>query len=136
MKFSQYLEESPVEVVISGDSSFISEQELRESLNTRLNTILGENVSFPEQGIQRVRNLLLSYELDFPALYDMDPEGDELVIRLENTGILPESNELPNYLYLIYYLTEDNETYDFYAEIIPGEKLNELTSPEEDTIEN
>jgi len=101
-----------------------------EQINFRLNNELCESVLMPQIGVQRTRKILHTYGFDMPALYDMDPEGDELAIRLEQTDEMVDNGE-DTFLYLIYCLSE-NDVYDFHAEVITQQELNEIIS-EEDT---
>ena len=90
-----------------------------ESLNKRLNYDTDEKFMSPESGIQRIRRVLHLYGYDLPALYDADPEGEEIVVDLDRIS-----------LYLLYNLTDDNR-YEFYAEIGDDERMEELMSDEE-----
>jgi hypothetical protein len=59
-----------------------------------------------------------------PALYDADPEGDEVILDLEDDlGV-----------YIIYYLTDD-DNYEFYAEVGKESRMEELLSDGEDKEE-
>lgn len=110
------------------------QEQIRLSINNQLDNCLTESVlSSPQEGIQRIRSILHKYEFDLPAFYDMDPNGEELFIEMDKTGTLTE-NEEQDYLYLIYYLTEDNR-YEFHAEMVNEQELNEILSedvPEEE----
>tara|TARA_R110000868_G_C10861281_1_gene761538 strand:- start:1275 stop:1460 length:186 start_codon:yes stop_codon:yes gene_type:complete len=54
-----------------------------------------------------------------PALYDADPEGDEVVLDLDNNlGV-----------YILYTLTDD-DNYEFYAEVGIESRMQELLSDE------
>ena len=73
----------------------------------------------PESGIQRIRRVLHLYGYDLAALYDADPEGEEIVIDLDdNVGV-----------YILYTLTDDNR-YEFYAEVGNESRMQELLSDE------
>ena len=102
----------------------LTDEKLRELVNYHLNNELDEPVLSPESGIQKIRKVLARFRIEIPALYDSDPEGDEVIIDLEE-----------NYhLYFIYYLTED-DFYEFYAEIVNDEELDEIISDEEEDEE-
>ena len=109
MRFKQYLAEQEsdqtVENMPSIDSSIIDEA------NTQLENEL-------ESGIQKIRKVLAMFEMDMPALYDTDPEGEEMVFGIDGS-----------YLYIIYALTDDGR-YDFYAELTDEEGLSEILSDE------
>jgi hypothetical protein len=90
-----------------------------DSLNTRLDYDTDEKFMSPESGIQRIRRVLHLYGYDLAALYDADPEGEEIVIDLDdNVGV-----------YILYTLTDDNR-YEFYAEVGNESRMQELLSDE------
>lgn len=95
--------------------------DLLESINDSLVDGLSETFLSPENGIQLIRRVLADHELEMPALYGADPEGDETVIE-----IIPEL-----FLYLIYSVNENGQ-YEFYAELTDDEGLDELLSDEDD----
>jgi hypothetical protein len=95
-----------------------------ENLNSRLYYEMDEPYLSPESGIQRIRRVLHLYGLDFPALYDLEPEGDELAVDLTDKWRI----------YILYYLKEDN-VYDFFAEVGDENRMNELLSDVEEETE-
>jgi hypothetical protein len=132
MNFKQYLAELNSEMgqmIKVTDSVDITDPEIRDKINQRLNHELTDLILSPESGIQRIRKVLMSYGLDMPALYDAESEGDELVLDVEST-----SGDEQFYLYLIYYLADDGR-YDFYAELTDDEGLNDIMSDEEEDEE-
>jgi len=132
MNFKQYLAELNAEMgqmIKVTDSVDITDPEIRDKINQRLNHELTDLILSPESGIQRIRKVLLSYGLDMPALYDAESEGDELVLDIESM-----SGDEQFYLYLIYYLADDGR-YDFYAELTDDEGLNDIMSDEEEDEE-
>jgi hypothetical protein len=132
MNFKQYLAELNAEMgqmIKATDSVDITDPEIRDKINQRLNHELTDLILSPESGIQRIRKVLLSYGLDMPALYDAESEGDELVLDVESM-----SGDEQFYLYLIYYLADDGR-YDFYAELTDDEGLNDIMSDEEEDEE-
>jgi hypothetical protein len=116
MKFKQYLAEmesdQEVENMPSLDGNIIDE------VNSQLETELQETILSPESGIQKIRKVLGMFDMDMPALYDVNPEGEEMVFGIEGS-----------YLYIIYALTDDGR-YDFYAELTDEEGLSEILSDE------
>lgn len=110
-------------------SSSIMNRKVQVEVNHLFMQEFSELILSPENGIQKVRKVLHRYGLDMPALYDVDGEGDEIVISIEQYGDPEASPGL--YLYLIYYLT-DNGNYDFYAEITNEEGINAIMSDDED----
>ena len=132
MNFKQYLAELNTEMgqmIKATDSIGITDPQVREEINQRLNHELTDLILSPESGIQKVRKVLMSFGLDMPALYDAEPEGDELVLDIESM-----SGDEQFYLYLIYYLADDGR-YDFYAELTDDEGLTEIMSDEEEDEE-
>jgi hypothetical protein len=132
MNFKQYLAELNSEMgqmIKVTDSVDITDPEIRDKINQRLNHELTDLILSPESGIQRIRKVLMSYGLDMPALYDAESEGDELVLDVESM-----SGDEQFYLYLIYYLADDGR-YDFYAELTDDEGLNDIMSDEEEDEE-
>jgi hypothetical protein len=83
-----------------------------------------------------------------PALYEIDEEGDEIAFELKqfgqpfgpsiysdyNSGTSIVSKEPDAYLYLIYYLNDEG-LYDFHAEVVDEEGLNEIIDEEEEDYE-
>jgi hypothetical protein len=117
-------------------------------VNHRLIVELNDLILSPEQGIQKIRKVLHRYAMDMPALYDADPMGDEVVFELEQfgqahgidtEGIITTGRNVINtspeaYLYFIYYL-DDNGRYEFHAEMVSEEDLEEILSDEDDDEE-
>jgi len=132
MNFKQYLAELNTEMgqtIKVNDSVDISDPQVRDKINERLNHELTDLILSPESGVQKIRKVLMSFGLDMPALYDAEPEGDELVLDVESFV-----GDEQFYLYLIYYLADDGR-YDFYAELTDDEGLNEIMSDEEEDEE-
>ena len=132
MRFKQYLAELNTEMgqtIKVNDSVDISDPQVRDKINERLNHELTDLILSPESGVQKIRKVLMSFGLDMPALYDAEPEGDELVLDVESFV-----GDEQFYLYLIYYLADDGR-YDFYAELTDDEGLNEIMSDEEEDEE-
>jgi len=132
MNFKQYLTELNTEMgqlIKASDSVNITDPQIREEINQSLNHELTDLILSPESGVQKIRKVLMSFGLDMPALYDAEPEGDELVLDVESM-----QGDEQFYLYLIYYLADDGR-YDFYAELTDDEGLNEIMSDEEEDEE-
>lgn len=113
-------------------------------VNQFLDIQFREKVLTAEDGISRIRKSLHRFGFDLPALYEADPEGDEVVFDLQQfgvpTGPTPTDTNVqpPNidtYLYVIYYLTDDGY-YDFLARVTDEEGLNELLSSDEEDEED
>lgn len=132
MRFKEYLTELNTQdgqIIKAVDSKTLTDNEIRDELNSRLNHELTDMILSPESGIQRIRKVLHMFGLDMPALYDAEPEGDELVLDVEQFD-----GQKQFYLYLIYYLADDGR-YDFYAELTDDEGLEDIMSDEEEDEE-
>lgn len=132
MRFKEYLTELNTQdgqIIKAVDSKTLTDNEIRDELNSRLNHELTDMILSPESGIQRIRKVLHMFGLDMPALYDAEPEGDELILDVEQFD-----GQKQFYLYLIYYLADDGR-YDFYAELTDDEGLEDIMSDEEEDEE-
>lgn len=128
MKFKQYMKElANFDVGQFQVYEPISTQEVDsktfEEVNNHLDQELSEFILTPEQGVQKIRKVLLRYALHMPVLFDLDSTGNEYVIEIENA--------IDTYVYIIYYLTDDGN-YDFYAEMIRENDIDEILSDDED----
>jgi hypothetical protein len=132
MRFKEYLTELNTQdgqIIKATDSKTLTDNEIRDELNSRLNHELTDMILSPESGIQRIRKMLHMFGLDMPALYDAEPDGDELILDVEQFD-----GQKQFYLYLIYYLADDGR-YDFYAELTDDEGLEDIMSDEEEDEE-
>ena len=119
MRFSEYIREMGIGAVTTPMATPSLMDTNLDSLNTRLDYDTDEKFMSPESGIQRIRRVLHLYGYDMPALYDADPEGDEVVLDLDNNlGV-----------YILYTLTDD-DNYEFYAEVGIESRMQELLSDE------
>jgi hypothetical protein len=166
MRFKQYLQE--LTSIESGQavqaheptdeaSSHIDNARIRMELNLRLVNELNQVILSPETGIQSIRKVLHRYGFDIPALYDADPEGDEVIIEIDQFGQPLGGNvfsvtdwqgndtspndqdedgeEDTNYnIYILYYLTDDGY-YEFFAEVGDDSRMEELISEMGDEVE-
>jgi hypothetical protein len=110
-------------------------------INYRLNNELNDLILSPELGIQKIRKVLHRFGFDLPSLYEPNPEGDELAINLQaqysqvvDWEYREPDDESLYYIYIIYYLT-DAGRYEFHAELIDEDGLNEIISDEEEPEE-
>ena len=119
IKFSQFVSEmeEPITMTIGSSDVF-------DSSNQELQTKLSDIFSSPEEGFQTIRNIMASYDANLPMIDNLDSEGDEMAIDIET----PDG---PFILYVIYSLT-DNDNYEFYAEIIDDDDLEEILSDEDE----
>ena len=142
MRFKEYLQELDLSGVDDGQaekaheptgegSSQITNPRIRMEINYRLtNELYGPFLS-PEGGIQSIRKVLHRYGFDMPALYDADPEGDEIAFEIEQFG----QDNLATNIYILYYLTDEGH-YEFFAEVGDDARMDELmTEGEEDNEE-
>jgi len=111
-------------------SSSINNPKIFMEVNLRLVNELNQVFLSPESGIQMIRKVLHRFSFDLPALYDADPEGDEVVIEINQFG----QEDLSSNIYILYYLT-DAGYYEFYAEIGDEETMEDLLSDEGDLEE-
>jgi len=86
-----------------------------EQVNDLLFRELSQPLLSPESGFLRVKKILAEYQIDMPEFYDLEQEGDELVIDLSEAQSL----------YILYSLT-DNGYYEFYAEVGNPDRIKEL----------
>jgi hypothetical protein len=125
MRFKQYLAEhyggEMDNHAYSMDAGPISTPDIKDSINNLFVEDLEKFVLSPESGIQKIRKILSIFGYEFPALYEADSDGDEIVFQL---------NEV-DFLYVIYYLTDDGR-YDFYAELTDEAGINEIMSEEDE----
>jgi hypothetical protein len=135
MRFKQYLTElTNIETgqaiqahEPTGEGSIaITNPKIRMEINYRLVNELYEPFLSPEAGIQKIRKVLHRFSFDMPALYDANPEGDEIIFELDQFGL----EGLESNLYILYYLTDEGH-YEFYAEVGDENRMEELTSDEE-----
>ncbi len=140
MRFKQFVEElTSIEAGQAIDaheptgeaSSAIDNPKIRMEMNYRLTNELYEPFLSPEGGIQAIRKVLHRYGFDLPALYDADPEGDEIAFEIEQFG----QDNLATNIYILYYLTDEGH-YEFFAEVGDDARMDELmTEGEEDNEE-
>jgi len=100
---------------------------MRDEINHALYAHLHDVILSPESGVQKIRRVLAHFGMSVPALYDLDPDGDEMVIDVDNTS----EEVTDNRLYVIYYLTDD-KVYDFYAELTDEQGIDDIMSDDED----
>ena len=141
MRFREYLQELDLSAVEdsqaeeahepSGEaSSQITNPRIRMEINYRLTNELYQPFLSPEGGIQAIRKVLHRYGFDMPALYDADPEGDEIVFEVDQFG----QENLSTNLYILYYLTDEGH-YEFFAEVGDDARMDELMAEGEEDNE-
>ncbi|MCK9369300.1 hypothetical protein M0R04_05115 [Candidatus Dojkabacteria bacterium] len=131
------------------DSSLsITNPKIRAEINFRLGNELRDIILSPVVGIQRVRKVLNRYGLDVPALYDLESDGDEVVLEMDQYGKVRDAYDMPQlnqnpldsshgmyYLYLIYVLLDEG-TYDFHAEITDEEGIEDIMLDDNESEED
>lgn len=143
MNFKQYLQElnsieSGQAVEAHEPSGEASSSVVNPAVLTQINIFLDvgfrEKTLSAEGGIDKIRKAMHRFGFDIPALYNPDPEGDEVIFEIHQFGTpfgptptstdtgLPASN---TYLYILYYLTDDGY-YDFFARVTDEVGLEEL----------
>ena len=141
MRFREYLQELDLSTIEdsqaedahepSGEaSSQITNPRIRMEINYRLTNELYQPFLSPEGGIQAIRKVLHRYGFDMPALYDADPEGDEIVFEVDQFG----QENLSTNLYILYYLTDEGH-YEFFAEVGDNARMDELMAEGEEDNE-
>jgi hypothetical protein len=139
MKFKQFMEE--LTSIESGQaieaheptgegSSAIDNPKIRMEINYRLTNELYSSFLSPEGGIQAIRKVLHRFGFDMPALYDANPEGDEVAFEIEQFG----QENLTTNIYILYYLTDEGH-YEFFAEVGDDARMDELLSDGEEEDE-
>lgn len=118
MRFKEFITDNIQE---STASIGAVDSDIIKSVNDALNAALENTFFSPENGIQMIRRVLAEYDLNMPALYGADPEGDETAIEIQS-GL---------FLYLLYSNDENNQ-YEFYAELTDDKGLDELLSDEDE----
>ena len=166
MRFKQYLQEvATIEVgqaeaahePAGEESSSVDNPRLRMAVNLRLVNELNQIFLSPESGIQAIRKVLARFGFDLPALYDADPEGDEVIIEIDQYGDIlgddpysevnwdkynanPEDDDgdgekdVQYSIYILYYLTDEGH-YEFFAEVGNDDRMEELMSEMGDETE-
>jgi hypothetical protein len=111
-------------------SSAIDNPKIRMEINYRLTNELYSSFLSPEGGIQAIRKVLHRFGFDMPALYDANPEGDEVAFEIEQFG----QENLTTNIYILYYLTDEGH-YEFFAEVGDDARMDELLSDGEEEDE-
>jgi len=111
-------------------SSAIDNPKIRMEINYRLTNELYSSFLSPEGGIQAIRKVLHRFGFDMPALYDANPEGDEVAFEIEQFG----QENLASNIYILYYLTDEGH-YEFFAEVGDDARMDELLSDGEEEDE-
>ena len=141
MRFKEYLQELNLDAIDDSQaeeaheptgeaSSQITNPRIRMEINYRFTNELYQPFLSPEGGIQAIRKVLHRYGFDMPALYDADPEGDEIVFEVDQFG----QENLSTNIYILYYLTDEGH-YEFFAEVGDDARMDELMAEGEEDNE-
>ena len=96
-----------------------------ELINGQLTKELSSTILSPQIGFYKIRKVLRSFGYDLPVSYEIETDGDEVILNIVGTNSL---------LYVLYYIS-DSGSYDFYALIDDEEGIEELISADEDLEE-
>ena len=113
--------------------SFLTEEIVEESTVptavdsaavSRVNDVLFADLEAPfltpQAGFEQIRKILMMYGVDMPAVFDIDPEGDEVVLDINTYSTTPLG-----LLYILYSLSDEGY-YEFYAEITDDAGIEKL----------
>jgi hypothetical protein len=128
--FRSYLSEDITESAIVES---VADSAIVQKVNTILFTELERPFLSPQAGFELVRKILFMYGVDMPALFDIDPDGDEVVLDVSVYG----EAAVGTLLYVLYSLSDEGY-YEFYAELTDEAGIEELikSGTEEETEEN
>lgn len=117
MKFKEFLTELAMPV-----DSIAHDVAMEEAVNSQLVRELTDVILSPQIGFLKIRKVLRNFNMELPALYTVEEEGDEIVLDVIGTDLL---------LYVLYYQTDDGN-YDFYAELNDIDGIEEIISKDEE----
>jgi len=116
MRFIQYLNELAIQPQVVSNT---------EAINDELLSVLEGIVSSPEIGLQKINETLAKHSIALPMFHDILPDGDELIIDLNEK----------DHLYIIY-SELDMGGFEFFSEITDTEGLHDILSDDEDDFED
>lgn len=105
-------------------SSSIDNPHLRSKINFELVGEMSNDYKSPQVGFESIRKVLHIHGLTMPVDYEINPEGDEIVIELDQFGCITGYS-----IYIIYSLSEKG-VYEFYAEIGDDDQMEDLLADE------
>lgn len=121
MRFKDFLSELAMPV----DPSLAIDVVNEELINEQLSKELSSTILSPQIGFYKIRKVLRSFEYDMSTSYEIETDGDEVILNIVGTNSL---------LYVLYYIS-DSGSYDFYALVDDEEGIEELISADEDLEE-
>lgn len=108
----EIVEDTTVESVV--DSAVVS------GVNDALYKNLDAPFLTPHAGMQEIRKILFMYGIDMPAVFELDDDGDELVLDANSYG-----DSHLGLLYILYSLSDEGY-YEFYAEVTDEAGIEKL----------
>lgn len=112
------------DLYLNDDSDVDSSESSLDAINDELFNVSQHLSLTPQNGLQRIRNVLLDFGYDIDPLFDMNYEGDEYAYKIGDI-----------YLYIIY-APDENGFYEFYAEVTDEHGINEILNSVDDDLEN
>lgn len=117
----------------------ICNRQLAADLSKNNRSLPNNSILSPEIGFERIGKILSTYAINLPAILDLGQESAEEVFEVEQFGVpygpLPSgeygTNREPLYLYVYYFLNDDG-FYEFFAQIVDEEELNDFLETEGD----
>ena len=104
-----------------------------QDINYKLLENFEETFPTPVIGIAKLKEILEEFGVNIPILFELDSEGDEFVLEIDDIGSIRESfNESSNFLYVIY--IKEDTGYSYYSEITDLEGIKEILD-EDDSID-
>lgn len=132
MTFRNFLSES-YGTFVNQEPDVPQDQVIRLA-NQYLEKELAGTFESPDEAVFKIRKILLRFFIELPPVYDLDEDGDEMVFYLKEFQRTNNHNAIDAYLYVLYYLTDDNR-YDFYAEITDEENIEKFIEDGEELPE-
>jgi hypothetical protein len=125
MKFKQFLNElaDPMvsQVIVSDEPTDNSVGNSVDSINDRLEEIQNTPFESISDGLSEITKVLFDYGINLNQIDEIEEEGDEFFVDLDET----------NYLYVVYAQNDDG-LYDFYAEVVDEDQLEEILEDEDE----
>jgi hypothetical protein len=125
MKFKQFLNElaDPMvsQVIVSDEPMDNSVGDSVDGINERLEEIQNTPFESISDGLSEITKVLFDYGINLNQIDEIEEEGDEFFVDLDET----------NYLYVVYAQNDDG-LYDFYAEVVDEDQLEEILEDEDE----
>ena len=123
MNFKTFIEMNTLPVSSAENAMEIPPMMDMNAINDRLESELS-NIESPENGLEKIANVLVEYSINLPVPDDLEEDDDEFVIELKD-----------NLNLYVIYVQNDNGLYDFHAEVIDDEGLEEILEDESEDSE-